>query len=143
MGTASVSRGDLVVAALFAVNAFGSVVDDDGNVIVGPTPAPEEDQGEPPQDSLFGTNTTIGVVATNARLSKERAHLLAMAGHLGIERAIRPAHTIWDGDTVFSLATGETDATQAELEELAELAVAEAIRRAVRAGDPSLGGEDG
>jgi L-aminopeptidase/D-esterase-like protein len=79
------------------------------------------------------------VVATNARLSKERAHLLALAGHEGIDSAVRPAHTIFDGDTVFSLATGETDAPQAGLEDLVERVVAEAIRRAVRLADPIPG----
>ena len=77
------------------------------------------------------TNTTLRVVATNARLSKERAHLLSLAGHDGIDSAIRPAHTMWDGDTVFALATGEVDADQRALEALAMEAVAAAIRRAV------------
>jgi L-aminopeptidase/D-esterase-like protein len=71
------------------------------------------------------------VVATNARLSKERAHLLALAAHDGIAGAIRPAHTMWDGDAVFALATGAVDADQRQLEAMAEAATAEAIRRAV------------
>jgi L-aminopeptidase/D-esterase-like protein len=78
-----------------------------------------------------GTNTTLVVVATNAKLSKERAHLLSLAGHDGIDAAIRPAHTMWDGDTVFSLATGEVEADQRSLEALTVEVVAEAIRRAV------------
>jgi L-aminopeptidase/D-esterase-like protein len=72
------------------------------------------------------------VVATNARLSRERAHLLALAAHEGIAEAIRPAHTIFDGDTVFSLATGETEAPQSVLEDLVERAMAAAIRSAIR-----------
>jgi len=72
------------------------------------------------------------VVATNARLSKERAHLLAVAAHEGIERAVRPAHTLWDGDTAFVLGTGEVDADQRTLESMAADAVAGAIRRGVR-----------
>lgn len=150
LGTASVRRDDLVVGSLAVVNAFGEVVADDGTVLAGarggkdpidetgddaaathddplaPGPAPE------PPTLPFGTNTCIAVVATNARLSRERAHLLALAGHEGIARAVRPAHTIFDGDTVFSLATGETDAPQRLIEELAEETMAEAIRRAVR-----------
>jgi L-aminopeptidase/D-esterase-like protein len=70
-------------------------------------------------------------VATNAKLTKERAHLLSLAGHDGIDSAIRPAHTMWDGDTVFVLATGEVDADQRALEALATEVVAAAIRRAV------------
>jgi L-aminopeptidase/D-esterase-like protein len=132
LGSASVRRDDLVLGALVAVNAFGGIVDEHGEPMT-ESPSPEE---QPP---LFGTSTTIGVIATNARLSKERAHLLALAGHEGIDSAIRPAHTIFDGDTVFSLATGETDAPQPELEELAEQAMAEAIRRAVREADPIPG----
>ena len=83
--------------------------------------------------------TTLGVVATNARLSKERAQLLAIAAHEGTSAAVRPAHTMWDGDTIFSLATGEVDAPQPTVEELAVNAVAEAIRRSVRLATPLAG----
>lgn len=147
LGTAGASREGLVVAALAAVNAFGEVVDAEGEIVAGALP--EGEAGPPPPAGSWpagGTNTTIAVVATNARLSRERAHLLALAGHEGLARAIRPAHTMFDGDTVFSLATGEIDAPQATVEELAEDAMAEAIRRAVRsaagaggAGDPATG----
>ena len=128
VGTASVEEDGLIVGALFAVNALGEIVDDDGNVLVGARGGDETDvEGDPPVG-----NTTIGVVATNACLSKERAHLLALAAHDGLARAIRPSHTIWDGDTVFTLATGEVEASQARVEELAEQVVAEAIRRGVQ-----------
>ena len=126
IGTAALEEQGLVVAALFAVNALGEIVDDEGEVLVGARGEPSE--GTEPAAG----NTTIGVVATNARLSKERAHLLALAAHDGLARAIRPSHTIWDGDTVFTLATGEVDASQAQVEEMAERVVAEAIRRGVR-----------
>ena len=79
------------------------------------------------------------VVATNATLSKERAQLLAIAAHEGTSAAVRPAHTMWDGDTIFSLATGEVDAPQPTVEELAVNAVAEAIRRSVRLATPLAG----
>jgi len=71
------------------------------------------------------------VVATNARLTRERAHLLAKAAHDGIRAAIRPAHTMWDGDTVFSLATGRVEADQLRIEAMAVELVAESIRRGV------------
>jgi L-aminopeptidase/D-esterase-like protein len=139
VGTASETEGDLVVGAIVVVNAYGEIVDDEGGVIVGPIP---EEDAPPPPDWWPGpgtpplpANTTIGLVATNARLNRERAHLLALAGHEGLLRAIRPAHTMWDGDTVFSLATGETDAPQATIERMAERVMAEAIRRAVRMGE--------
>jgi L-aminopeptidase/D-esterase-like protein len=66
-------------------------------------------------------------------LSKERANLLARAAHDGIARAVRPSHTMWDGDTAFVLATGAVDAEQRTAESLAEEAVAAAIRRGVLA----------
>ena len=137
LGTASAADGDVVVGALVAVNAFGMVLDEQGEPFV------PNAEGAEPQLPFPGTNTTIGVVATNARLSKERAHLLALAGHDGLAEAIRPAHTIFDGDTVFSLATGETDAPQSLLEDLVERTTAQAIRSAVRharsaGGIPSL-----
>jgi L-aminopeptidase/D-esterase-like protein len=127
IGTAVAEADGVTVGALVAVNALGEIVDDDGEVLVA---ARGGEDGEPPAPA-FG-NTTIGVVATNARLSKERAHLLSLAAQDGLARAIRPSHTIWDGDTVFTLATGEVDAQQAAVEELAERVVAEAIRRGVR-----------
>ncbi|HEX5951229.1 MAG TPA: P1 family peptidase [Actinomycetota bacterium] len=129
IGTASAEEDGLIVGALVAVNALGEIVDDDGAVLVGARGGDDEgpDAAEPPPG-----NTTIGAVATNAALSRERAHLLALAAHDGLARAIRPSHTIWDGDTVFTLATGEVEAPQARVEELAERVVAEAIRRGVQ-----------
>jgi L-aminopeptidase/D-esterase-like protein len=143
LGTASARQDDVVVGALVAVNAFGEVLNEEGEVLAG-----SRLDGSAAQAAFPGTNTTIGVVATNARLSKERCHLLALAAHEGIAEAIRPAHTIFDGDTVFSLATcrpGETEAPQSVLEDLVERTTAAAIRSAVRAaesvpGVPAIGG---
>jgi L-aminopeptidase/D-esterase-like protein len=134
MGNAAVEEGEVIVAALVAVNALGAIVEDDGTPIA-------ENRGDPDAEPQMwpGANTTLGVVATNAALSKERAQLLAQAAHEGFTRAIKPSHTIYDGDTVFSLATGEVEASQAQLEEMAARAVAEAIRRGVRSAE-SLGG---
>jgi L-aminopeptidase/D-esterase-like protein len=127
-GLASVSErdGDLVVSALVAVNALGEIVDDDGQVLAGPT-------GGAPREPGIG-NTTLAVVATNASLNRERAHLLATAAHDGFDAAIRPAHTLYDGDTVFTLATGPVDAPQGKVEAMAVRAVAAAIRKAVAPG---------
>jgi L-aminopeptidase/D-esterase-like protein len=139
LGTASVTDGDLVVAALAAVNALGEIVEDDGSTIAGVRDGGEDgsvadDGADDAQGPGFG-NTTLVVVATNARLTKERANLLAKAAHEGISRAIRPSHTMWDGDTVFSLATGQVDADQRRCESLAEEVVASAIRRGVLAAE--------
>lgn len=125
IGSASVQEDDLIVGAIAAVNALGEVTDDAGEVLVGSSIAAES--AAAPDGG--GTNTTLVVVATNAALSKERAHLLSLAAHDGIERAVRPAHTMWDGDTTFALATGAVPADQRRLEALAIEVVAQAIRR--------------
>jgi L-aminopeptidase/D-esterase-like protein len=146
LGTASRADGEVVVGALAAVNAYGEVLDDDGSVLAGARESQDEEEGEEATEAteneavsgpssgeqpLPGMNTTLVVVATNAGLSKERAHLLALAAHDGIAGTIRPAHTMWDGDTAFTLATGDVEADQRGLESMAEEAVKEAIRRAV------------
>lgn len=159
VGSAAERRGAVVVGALVVVNALGEVLDEEGNVLAGARPGPDLEPGPPwpgagqtgdgprpegPAGLRPGANTTLAVVATNAALEKEGAHALAVAGHRGLEAAVRPSHTIWDGDAVFSLATGGAEAGQDELSEMAERAVATAVRRAVRAargvaGAPGLG----
>jgi L-aminopeptidase/D-esterase-like protein len=131
LGTSSAQDGGVVVGALAAVNAYGEVRGEDGEVLAGSRTGSDladvtVDPWGPSQ-----THTTLVVVATNGRLSKERAHLLAKAAHDGIARAINPAHTMWDGDAVFALATGEVDADQRTVERLAESVVADAIRRGI------------
>ena len=133
VGSASIEEGGVVVSALAVVNALGNVVDADGEPIAANRNPDADPQRWP------GANTTLVVVATNAALSKERAQLLAQAGNEGLSLAVTPAHTMWDGDTVFAIATGEVDAPQRDLEAMASPAVAEAIRRGVRAAGP-LGG---
>jgi L-aminopeptidase/D-esterase-like protein len=93
-------------------------------------------QGERGNRPLPGTNTTIGVVATNATLTKPQAKRLAMSAHDGLARSIRPAHTTLDGDTLFALATGtETGPVDLMLltvmaAEATALATVDAIRQA-------------
>lgn len=146
LGTASIAVGGLVVAALVAVNSVGDVVDPaTGAVVAG---VRTEDGGladarvllrrapVPPRTVGVATaeNTTLGVVATNARLSKAEVSKVARVAHNGIARAVSPAHTPYDGDTLFALATGSL-AERVELLQVAALAadvVAEAILRAVR-----------
>lgn len=133
VGSAAVTEGDLIVGALAAVNALGTVLDEAGDPLV------QNRNPDAPERIWPGSNTTLVVVATNARLTKDRAWLLAQAGNEGLSLAISPAHTMWDGDTVFALATGQVEAAQPVVERLAVAAVVEAIRRAVRAAT-SLGG---
>ncbi len=134
LGTVAEADGDLVIGALVAVNAVGDVIDEDGT----PIAANRGDTDAEPE-SWPGANTTLAVVATNAALSKERAHLLAQAAHDGLSQALRPSHTIYDGDAVFALATGQVEAAQARVEDVAVRVIAAAIRRGVRAAS-SLGG---
>ncbi len=121
IGSASVRVGPWVVGALIACNAVGDVIDpSSGAVIAGARTADglallNTQQallaGAPSQRPLAGTNTTIGVVATNATLSKAQAKRLAMSAHDGLARSIRPAHTTLDGDTLFALASGAETST--------------------------------
>jgi L-aminopeptidase/D-esterase-like protein len=124
-------EGGIVVGALVAVNAVGSIYDPcTGTAIAQPRQTAETAR------ALFGTNTTIGVIATNARLDSPSANRLAMHGHDGLALAIRPAHTQYDGDTLFaiSLPSEETPMLDfALIGEAAALAVADAVVRGVRA----------
>ncbi len=145
VGTASLALpGGIVVAALVAVNAIGDVVDPEtGRIVagargpdgfVGSTRAILGAPGEPAKaDVPIGTNTTIGVVATNARLTKAGANKVAQMAHDGLALTIRPAHTVHDGDTLFALATGESaEADVSVVGVAAAEVVARAILRAVR-----------
>ena len=151
-GTASITLpGGLVVAAAVAVNAAGDIVDPaTGEVVAGARTVdgsgfvdmrevlrrgdPEEAGSPAPP---VGGNTTIGVVATNASLTKAQATKVAQMAQDGLARTIYPAHTPRDGDTVFSLATGAWQGT-ADITVVGHLAadvLAEAVLRAVRAAE--------
>jgi L-aminopeptidase/D-esterase-like protein len=115
IGNASVRVGPWVVGALVACNAVGDVLNPaTGQVIAGARTADGLSlldtqaallRGERSTRPMPGTNTTIGVVATNATLNKAQARRLAISAHDGLARSIRPAHTTLDGDTLFALAT--------------------------------------
>ena len=131
IGTWSVREGDLVVGALMVVNAVGEVIDEDGELLAGARLEP----GERRQDlmpRLGPGNTVIGVVATNGILRKEAVRHIATVANDAVERAVVPAHTMFDGDTVFALATGEVETDVAAVGRLAAPAVATAVRRAVK-----------
>lgn len=122
LGAAVERDGDLVVSALFAVNAFGDVAE------------PGERPPLPPigaASPAVGENTTIGVVLTNARLDKTGCFLVAQGGHDGLARALEPAHATVDGDAVVAGATGEVDAPIDRVRILAARATEAAIRNAV------------
>ena len=145
VGTASVTVDGVTVGALIACNALGDVIDPDtAQVMAG---ARTDDgralrdtrrallRGQPPQPLLAGTNTTIGVVATDAILTKAQAHRLAIAAHDGLARSINPVHTMSDGDTLFSLGTGRAGKSlgMMVLATMAAEATARATARAVQA----------
>ena len=145
VGTASVTVDGITVGALIACNALGDVIDPEtAQVMAG---ARTDDGralrdtrrallcGQPPQPLLAGTNTTIGVVATDAILTKAQAHRLAIAAHDGLARSINPVHTMSDGDTLFSLGTGRAGKSlgMMVLATMAAEATARATVRAVQA----------
>ncbi|MCZ7542882.1 MAG: P1 family peptidase [Anaerolineae bacterium] len=150
IGAASADLGGgLVVGALVAVNAFGDVVDYGGQIIAGARRPPGGKQFTNIMDTLksfvgkqimrFASSTVIGVVATNARFTKEEANKMAQMAQDGLARAIRPAHTMFDGDTLFALATGKVRGDVNLVGAYAAEATERAIRNAVRAARP-LGG---
>jgi L-aminopeptidase/D-esterase-like protein len=143
IGTAAVTLADgLTVAALVAVNAIGDVVDPaTGQVVAGVRTEDGARLADARRLLRAGVlepnpleNTTIGVVATNARLTKAEATKVAQMAQDGYARAIYPAHGAWDGDVIFSLATGSFagDADLTLVGALAADVMAEAILRAVR-----------
>ncbi len=140
IGSASIDLGDgLIVAALIAANAVGDVVDRDGTILAGLRQPPEGKTFAGTHNLLRqmnaaipGTSTVIGVVATNARLDKENVNLVAQMAQDGLAQAIRPAHLMFDGDTLFALATGEVPVNVNVVGAFAAEMVAEAIRNAVQ-----------
>lgn len=160
LGTASIEiGGGVVVGAIVAVNAFGDVLDPEtGQIIAGARPAklgPVKLGGSGPfADTLkvmqtlagrtilslaTGGNTVIAVVATNARFDKAQATKVAQMAHDGLARAVRPAHTMLDGDTIFALATGQKKADVSIVGAYAAEVLAQAIVRAVQAAKPAGG----
>ncbi len=152
LGTAAIKlpplndrSSSLTVGAIVAVNAVGDIFDPktgrviagartpDGKSLMGSINAIIRGEVLPP--SLGGTATTIGVVATDVKLDKVQATKVAQMAHDGLARAINPAHTASDGDTIFTLATGRSTRTAnvTLIGALAAEAMARAVVRAVQA----------
>ncbi len=151
VGTASLEiGGGLRVAALVAVNAVGDVIDPQTGQIVAGARGPDGTffnslellKARAAMSAVPPTNTVIGVVATNARLTKAGANKMASMAHDGLARVVRPAHTMFDGDTIFALATGDLDADLSTVGAFASEVFAQACLRAVRLAG-SLGGLPG
>ena len=160
VGTASMKiGGGIVVGALVAVNAWGDVVDPQTNEIiaglrsgkVGPMRAGGREyfadtlamMKKPVGRGLLGfassANTVIGVVATNAKLTKAQATKVAQMAQDGIARTIRPAHTMLDGDVIFALSTGSRKADTSIIGAFAAETMANAIIRAAKMAKPAGG----
>ena len=145
VGTASIrvtARGNVIVGAIVVVNAMGDVVDPQtGDIIAGARdPATgkfintvKRMTSSGPKSAQEATNTTIGVIATNARLDKNGATKVAQMAHDGLAHAVRPVHTMSDGDTIFALSTGDVSASLNVIGTAAVEVIATAVVRAVRA----------
>ena len=157
VGTASLNiGGGVVVGALVAVNAWGDVIDPETNQIiaglrsgrVGPLSVGKKGAFADTLSMMKSTvgrnilglasraNTVIGVVATNAKLTKAQATKVAQMAQDGIARTIRPAHTMLDGDVIFALSTGARKAEVTSVGAFAAEAMAQAIIRAVKMAKP-------
>jgi len=148
LGTASLTLSgksedggsDIVVGALVVVNALGNVIDPQtGQVIAGARNPETGEFVDIVEEMITGskfaselTNTTIGVIATNAALDKEGATKVAQMAHDGLAMAIRPVHTLYDGDTIFALSTGSQRADVTTIGAISARIMAEAVVRAVR-----------
>jgi L-aminopeptidase/D-esterase-like protein len=141
IGSAAIKLANgLVVAAIVAVNAVGDIVDPMTGQIVAGARGPDNAlldarkmiRGGGARDGRAGENTTIGLVVTNARLTKVQAQKVAQMANDGYARTIYPAHTPGDGDTVFSAATGTWDGAvnYGQIGALAAEAMADAVIRA-------------
>lgn len=128
LGIAGAEVQAATVAAVMVVNSVGGIWGDKKQVWVAPFTAWDRASNLVP-----GANTTIGVVVTDAKLTKEQANRLATVAHDGIARSIRPSHTMYDGDTIFVLATGAVRAPYDAIEAAAVDEVARAIVVGVQA----------
>ncbi len=145
IGTASITVAGVTVGALVACNALGDVIDPDTAQVLAGARTPDGRylldsrqaliRGVPPTPVLAGSNTTIGVIATDALLTKVQARKLAQLGHDGLARSINPAHGMSDGDTIFALGTGRAGVMPGMtlLGTLAAEVTARAVVRAVQA----------
>lgn len=145
LGAASFSIGELIVGAIVAVNCNGDVIDAETGETLAGTLNPERTgvagamkllttQNEQYKEG-FPSNTTIGVVATNARLNKAIATRVAMMAQDGYARAIIPIHTFGDGDVTFCMSTGKLQADPNRVGAIAAWVMARAVVKAVKAAE--------
>jgi L-aminopeptidase/D-esterase-like protein len=137
IGTASARVGEFTVGALLAVNARGEAADPDTGALYAASVAPEDFPPAPGRPGALSAptasdlNTVVGVIATDAELTKAQCRRLAMSGHDGLARALRPAHSLFDGDTLFAAATGARPVPDAFTFDGLCAAAADVVARAV------------
>ncbi|MCT2536089.1 P1 family peptidase [Aquibacillus koreensis] len=147
IGTYALQIGELKVGAIVAVNSFGDIIDPGTNQIIAGAYDrvtktflnTEKQMANQLQKNnatnRFSGNTTIGTIMTNAKLTKAQANKIASMAHDGIARTMRPAHTMVDGDTIFSMAVGDVDADISTVGMLAAKVMEQAILEAIKASD--------
>lgn len=148
LGTFATQVGDLKVGAVVAVNCLGDVIDTENQTIIagalnvdGKTFANTEKvmlERYSEKKNLFSGNTTIGVVVTNGNFTKTQMNKIASMSHNGYGRAIRPAHSMFDGDTIFAVSCGKVEADLSVVGFLAAEVMEKAIVRAVKSADSIL-----
>lgn len=142
LGCFALRAGDLMVGAMVAVNALGDIINPENGKIVAGVLNEDKSGLRNTEDimiakyddkrNLFNGNTTIGTIVTNAKLTKAGATKVASMAHNGYGRTIYPAHSMYDGDTIFALATGEVEADINVVGLLAARVMERAIVRAVQ-----------
>lgn len=142
LGSFCLQIGELKVGALVAVNCLGDVIDPKtGEILAGALNKDKNGfadteslmiEGYASKKNLFSGNTTIGVIATNGKMTKSQANKIASMAHNGYARTMRPAHTMVDGDTIFTLGTGIVEADMNVIGLLAARVMEEAVVRAIK-----------
>ncbi len=133
LGVQTYNQNQLEIAIIVAVNALGDIVNEEGKIIAGTRWKRGKFAGSAKYYNVFEKmlkkmNTTISCVITNAKLNKQQANEIADIAHLGYKLAIKPSHTIFDGDAVFCMASNQVRTDFEKLKEIVPNLMAQAIR---------------
>lgn len=149
LGSYGLQIGDLKVGSIVAVNALGDIIDpesgeilaglldEEGKRLVGTENIMAASYSE--RKNIFSGNTTIGLVVTNGIFTKAEANKIASMAHNGYARSIRPAHSIFDGDTIFTMATGRVEADINVVGFLAARTMERAVVNAIKSAESAYG----
>lgn len=142
LGTYAIEVGNLQVGAIVAVNALGDIFDSENKTFIAGVLSDDKSKicnteelmisKYDKENNVFKGNTTIGIIVTNANLNKAQANKVASMAHNGYGRAIRPAHTMFDGDTIFTMATNKVEADMNVVGLLAARVMEQAIINGVK-----------